>query len=70
MRLRGNGTSILGDAPHARHREPIDPTKAQAVLLARGYRADVAREAAYGELSIEAARRLGLGAGLLLEETR
>ena len=70
MRLTSNGTSFLGDTPHARHREPIRPECVEAVLLAWGYRAAVAREAAHGELSIESARRLGRGAGLLLEEPR
>ena len=70
MHLRSNGTSILGDGPHARHREAIDPRRTQAVLIATGYRPEVAQEAAYGELSSSAARRLGTRVGLIEEETR
>ena len=71
MRLTSTGTSFLGDAEHATYREPIDPRRALAVLVARGFRPEIAREAAYGELSSEAARRLGCVAGLIeLEEPR
>ena len=70
MRLRSNGTSLFADAPHATYRERIDPRRAEAVMLAQGYRPIVAQEAAHGALSIEAARRLGRNVGLLLEEPR
>ena len=70
MRLRSSGTSLFADAPHATYRERIDPKRAQAVMIAQGMRPAVAAEAAYGELSSEAAQRLGKNAGLLLEEPR
>ena len=67
MRLTSTGTSILaGPIVIA----TIDPKRAQAVMLAQGYRPIVAQEAAHGALSIEAARRLGRNVGLLLEEPR
>lgn len=69
MQLRATGTAFLAFRPN---RPPVvvavkDPRRALACLIAQGFRPDVAREVAYGELSSEAATRLGRVCGLLAD---
>lgn len=65
MRLTTTGTAILAGTVRIAE---MDPRRAQAVMIATGFRPAVAAEAAYGELSSEAARRLGRTAGLITKE--
>ena len=60
------GTShlVYGATPRP-HVEAKDPRRALACLVAQGFRVAVAREVAHGELSSEAAARLGKQTGLL-----
>lgn len=72
MQLHKHGTSILASRPGRAPilLERIDPRRAEAVLLAQGHSAAVAREVSHGALSSAAAVRLGRLAGLLTGETR
>jgi hypothetical protein len=70
MRFRTTGTSFLGDVPHARHHEAIEPGRAAAVLADQGMRPAVAQAIAHGELGTAAgAKRLARLAGLTIVET-
>ena len=76
MKLTGNGTSFLGDCPHATYRERIDPDRAQAVLIAQGRHPTIARVLSEGghraalNISAGTARECGADVGLLVREPR
>lgn len=66
MRLHTTGTSLL----IGRYAEPIDPNRAQQILLTRGHSPAVAEALAHGALSTpQGVRALARQAGLIAVET-